>query len=163
MYFSNLDGSWNDDEDEFWGEPDEIDAYSEIAVGRMCVDADNEVANMVTKHIFYQNNPVEDDILKGVMAGEALDDWTFGGNCKDQIATSGYYDGYETTGFPADFNINTFYERDEGFTKYDLFDEFSQTGINLINHLGHSNTGYRRCIMQILQKRILLIQVLTGD
>ena len=144
MYFSNLDGNWNNDGDGNWGEYGEIDEYAELAIGRMCIDSVSEVATMVNKHILYQNSPVEEDIVKAVMVGEELNSspQTNGGTYKDQIVDGGYYDGYSTTGFSANINTNTFYDRDGGWSKYDLFDEFSDEGINLLNHLGHSSPTY---------------------
>ncbi|MCK4236735.1 MAG: hypothetical protein KAX38_06425, partial [Candidatus Krumholzibacteria bacterium] len=44
-YFAALDGSWNDDGDSLWGEPGEEDFYSEIAIGRACVDTPEEIAH----------------------------------------------------------------------------------------------------------------------
>ncbi|MCF7912559.1 MAG: T9SS type A sorting domain-containing protein [Candidatus Cloacimonetes bacterium] len=144
MYFSNLDGTWNTDGDGNWGEQNEIDPYSEVAIGRICVDSPTEVSNAVNKLIMYQNNPVIEDIEKSVMVGEELNNnpQTNGGNYKDQIADGGYYDGYSTEGVSDNFNINYFYERDMNWNKYDLYDEFSDVGINLLNHLGHSSPTY---------------------
>jgi hypothetical protein len=144
MYFSNLDGNWNDDGDNYWGEQNEIDPYSELSIGRMTVDSALEVANYTNKHILYQNAPVEDDIQKAVMVGEELNNspWTYGGTYKDQIVSGGYFDGYSTAGIAGNFNVNYFYDRDGNWNKYDLFNEFSTTGINLLNHLGHSSPTY---------------------
>ena len=144
MYFSNLDGTWNNDGDGYWGEQNEIDPYSEVLIGRICVDSAAEVTNAVNKHILYQNDPVIEDIERVVMVGEELNDnpQTNGGDYKDQIANGGSYDGYYTEGVSNNFNINYFYERDMNWNKYDLFDEFSDTGINLLNHLGHSSPTY---------------------
>lgn len=144
MYFSNLDGTWNQDGDGYWGEQNEIDPYAEVLIGRMCVDSAAEVTNAINKHILYQNDPVIEDITKAVMVGEELNNnpWTYGGNYKDQIVTGGTFDGYYTEGFTDNFEINYFYDRDGGWSKWDIFDEFSDTGINLINHLGHSSPTY---------------------
>ncbi len=144
MYFSNLDGTWNNDGDGNWGEQNEIDPYAELAIGRICADSGEEVTNAINKHIFYQGFPVIEDIERAVMVGEELNDnpQTWGGDYKDQIAEGGYHDGYSTTGISANFNINNFYERDMNWDKYDLYDEFSNVGINLINHLGHSSPTY---------------------
>ena len=144
MYFSNLDGTWDNDGDGYWGEQSEIDPYAELAIGRICVDSPTEVTNAINKLIFYQNSPVVEDIEKTVMVGEELNDnpQTNGGDYKDQIADGGYYDGYSTEGISDNFNINYFYERDMNWNKYDLYDEFSDVGINLLNHLGHSSPTY---------------------
>lgn len=144
MYFSNLDGTWNNDGDGNWGEQNEIDPYAEVLIGRMCIDSASEVLNAIEKHMLYQNDPVIEDITKAVMVGEELNDnpQTNGGDYKDQIADGGTYDGYYTEGIADNFSINYFYERDINWNKYDIFDEFSISGINLLNHLGHSSPTY---------------------
>jgi hypothetical protein len=144
MYFSNLDGTWDNNGNGMWGEQNEIDPYAEVLIGRMTVDSATEVSNAINKHILYQNDPVLADIEKVVMVGENLNNspLTWGGTYKDQIATGGSYDGYYTAGVADNFNINYFYERDMNWNKYTLYDEFSDTGINLLNHLGHSSPTY---------------------
>ncbi|MCF7921028.1 MAG: T9SS type A sorting domain-containing protein [Candidatus Cloacimonetes bacterium] len=142
IYFSNLDGSWNDDGDEEWGEYEEMDVYAEVTIGRMCVDSVEEVANMINKHILYQNDPVEEDIEKAALLGEILDEETYGGASKEEIVTGGYCNYMWLTGISENFIIDRFYDGDETFTIEDIFAEFSETGINILNHIGHSNATY---------------------
>ncbi|MCF7911306.1 MAG: T9SS type A sorting domain-containing protein [Candidatus Cloacimonetes bacterium] len=142
VYYSNLDGTFYDEESGDWGNYGDMDMYSEIAVGRWCVDCANEITIMSTKHINYQNEPVINDICKGLMVGEQLDEWTWGGDYKHEIATGGYFNGYETAGFPAYYSITELYESLGGFENVDIFNEFSNLGTHLVNHLGHSNPTY---------------------
>ena len=64
MYYSCLDGTWNDDNDNKWGEPNEDDLFEEVSIGRLCVDSQTEVNNMTNKLIMYQDEPVVADIEK---------------------------------------------------------------------------------------------------
>lgn len=144
MYYSNLDGNWNNDGDNNWGEYGEMDLYAELDIGRICVDSATEIQNFTNKLIMYQNEPMVDDIEKCLMIGEELNDYpqTNGGDYKDEIALGGTYNGYTTHGIANNFTISYLYERDMNWNKYDAFDQFNNTGINLMNHLGHSSTTY---------------------
>ncbi len=143
MYYSNLDGNWNDDNDNDWGETGEIDYFSEIKIGRISADNPTEVENFTHKIILYENQPVIDDIKKALMLGEQLDDTpTYGGNYKDEIADGSDNNGYHTEAVSSFFEVTKFYERDEGWSKNNLFEQFNQNGIHLLNHLGHSSPTY---------------------
>jgi len=143
LYFSNLDGTWDDNGNGVWGENGEDDLYSEVAIARMSVDAVDEIENLTHKLEMYQNDPVIEDLEKSLMLGELLwDDPTWGGDYKDEIAQGSSNHGYTTTGVSSNFSISYLYERDMSYNKYDIFDQFNNTGINLLNHLGHSNTWY---------------------
>jgi hypothetical protein len=43
MYYSCLDGNWNYDNDNYWGEMPEADLAPEIAIGRICYNDDTEL------------------------------------------------------------------------------------------------------------------------
>jgi len=143
LYYSNLDGTWDNDNDNRYGEPGEEDLYAEVAIGRFCVDNNDEINNMTQKHIRYQDAPVLDDIEKSLFLGEML--WpepTWGGDYKDEVAFGSSNHGYTTVGLSSNFNITFLYERDGYWDKYDVFDQYSNVGVNLRNHLGHSGTTY---------------------
>lgn len=144
MYYSCLDGNWNDDGDNAWGEVDEYDVYSEVSIGRICVDDGTEIENATHKLYMYQNEPVVDDIEKALMVGENLNNnpVTWGATYKDQIAEGSSAHGFTTAAIDEDWNINYLYERDENWNRTDLYNEFNNEGINMLNHLGHSNTTY---------------------
>lgn len=142
MYYACLDGSWNDDGDLRWGEPGEDDLFAEVIIGRFAVEDSVEIAHMTHKQIMYQDQPVVDDIEKALMIGESLDSYTWGGDSKDEVADGSSNHGHVTAGVSANFAVEYLYERDQWWNKTHVFGQFNTTGVNLLNHLGHSNTTY---------------------
>lgn len=142
MYYSCLDGNWNSNGNNRFGEPGEEDIFAEVIVGRMCIDSNAEVENMINKLIKYQDTPVLADIEKALMVGEALDDNTWGGNYKDEVANGSSNHGYVTVGLTPNFSVSRLYEMNGNWTKQQVYQQFNTTGINLLNHLGHSDVGY---------------------
>ena len=55
IYWSNLDSTFNDDEDNYWGEEgdDGFDEYSEMFIGRVTCDEPQDVSNWLTKSFYY--------------------------------------------------------------------------------------------------------------
>ncbi len=73
MYYSNLDGDWNFDGDNTYGEiEDSVDLYSDIYVGRAPCKDTNEVKIFVNKVINYERNPATDYIKKVMLPAEFL-------------------------------------------------------------------------------------------
>lgn len=143
MYYACLDGNWNDDQDNKWGEPGEDDLLAEISIGRLCFDSETELQNIIQKLIRYQDTPVVEDIEKALMLGENLDNVpTWGGDSKDEIANGSSNFEITTAGLPQDYTITFMYDRDMQWNKYNVFKEFSNQGTHLLNHLGHSNVTY---------------------
>ncbi len=142
MYYSNLDGTWNDDGDDKWGEPGEEDLYAELSIGRICADDTTEVNNQTNKLQMYQDSPVINDIEKALMLGEYLWTNTYGGQYKNEVADGSSNHGYTTVGISDNFSISKLYEMNYNWKMGDVFNQFNNTGINLLNHLGHSNTTY---------------------
>ncbi|MBL7047117.1 MAG: T9SS type A sorting domain-containing protein, partial [Candidatus Marinimicrobia bacterium] len=142
MYYACLDGTWNDDGDNKWGEPGEDDLYAEVSIGRICVDSATEIQNHTNKLRMYQNEPVVADIEKALMVGEYLWPGIYGGTYKNEVYQGGTYNGYTTEGVSDNFSISTLYDLDFNWNKYDVFNHFNNVGINLRNHLGHSYVDY---------------------
>jgi len=150
MYYSNLDRvgngngpDWNTNNNNYWGETNEADYYPEIGVGRISADTSVEFTAALNKQMMYQHEPVITDLEEALMVGEQLNDspLTYGGDYKDQIVNGGTYDGFFTAGITNNFNVSTLYERDMYWSENNLFSEMNN-GLNLLNHLGHSNTYY---------------------
>ncbi|MDD2890021.1 MAG: C25 family cysteine peptidase [bacterium] len=61
LYFSDLDGSWNNDGDGIWGEKplngDTLDYYSDVFVGRASVRTKAQVTTFVNKVLTYEKTP----------------------------------------------------------------------------------------------------------
>ncbi len=155
LYYSCLDGPFNFDGDEKWGEPTDgedggdVDLYAEVHVGRACVDDMNDVNNFVAKTVAYINKDPDSEYLKRVcFAGEYLGDFgiaTWGGNYLDQMIDICSADGYETTGFPSEeYTIIKIYDRDwEGnyWPPEEILNQINN-GLHIINHNGHSYYEY---------------------
>ena len=145
MYYSNLDGNWNTDGDDRWAEPSEADLYAELGIGRICADNISKVENHINKLQLYQNAPVVEDIEKALFLGELLFvyyDSIWGGDYKDEVADGSSSYGFTTIGLSDNITCNRFYDRDKYWDKYDVFDEASNNGVNLRNHLGISTVNY---------------------
>jgi hypothetical protein len=144
LYYAALDGTWDGDGDEVWGESGEEDFYSEIAVGRACVDTHDEIAHFIYKTIGYQESPVAAEARTAYLFGEQLysDPLTYGGDELDQLIGTCTAYGFTTTGLPADFDIVKYYERDMGsWVGADVIDAVN-SGTNWLLHSGHTNSSY---------------------
>ena len=155
IYYACLDGPYNFDNDDKWGEPtdgengSDVDLVAEVYVGRACVDNAAEAINFVTKTIAYINKDPEDDYLKNAcFAGEYMGNYgiaTWGGNYMDQLINGSTDDGYTTVGISSnEYNITTLYDRDwpgNNWPKSEIMSIISD-GFHIINHLGHSSYTY---------------------
>ncbi len=143
LYYSCLDGNWNNDGDGYWGEPGEDDLYPEIGVGRACASNATHVQNFVTKVTRYVNSPIVSESGEALMVGELL--WssplTYGGTYKNEIKNGSSANGYTTVGFPGTMNVDTLYDMDATWSKSTLIN-MMENGINIVNHLGHCNVQY---------------------
>lgn len=142
MYYSNLDGNWNNNNNNLWGEWGEDDYYAEVSVGRLCIDSHEKLNNFLNKLVLYQDSPVVDDIEKALMVGESLDSYTWGGNYKDEIAAGTNNHGFSTGGIPENVEVSRLYERDQNWGLTDLKQMYNLFGVSMINHLGHSSVDY---------------------
>ena len=168
QYYSCLDGTFNYDCDEIFGESDDgynggdVDLFAEVSVGRACVSDIQEVINFVTKTIDYLNTDFDDSYLQKVLlAGEFLDfqeENSWGGDALDQLVDFKNSDAQKTYGIPSYFYyIDKLYDRDwpgfdenvpdgTGWQKQDIIDRINEN-IHVINHLGHSDYDYNMRIM----------------
>ncbi len=146
MYYSCLDGTWNADNDNYWGEMYEADLAPELAIGRYCYSNDGEIANFLNKVQSYLIVPVEAELKSAFFTGEWLwDGPTWGGDYMDEMIGGSSAHGYTTVGVPPTWNITTLYDRTYGAAdSWDAMDirPILSTGPNFVNHLGHSNTNY---------------------
>jgi hypothetical protein len=143
LYYSGLDGNWNDNGDDKWGEPDEDDLLPDIAVARMPFSTSTELANMINKSISYQNSPVLGEFRKPFLAGENLysgpDTW--GKDYLDLLIGTHDDNGYTTIGFPEDYNYETMYEFDASWGGSDLIAKINE-GQQFVHHVGHASPQY---------------------
>ena len=131
LYYSDLDGNWNADNDSIYGEVnDEVDLFPDVFVGRAPVDTVEETRIFVNKTLMYEKNPPVDYQLNLTFLAEKL--WsnpiTWGGDAKDVI------DSY----IPSQFTLTKKYERDDNASKAIAIGEMNM-GPHIVNHEGHGN------------------------
>jgi PKD repeat protein len=151
VYYMCLDGDYNYDGDNRYGEPNDgvnggwIDLYAEVYVGRASVDNTDQIDNFVRKTLDYENSDWgSDSYLEEILSvGEYV--WGGAGGwgagyvelCIDHDTDY----GQDTHGIPSDiYTITELYERDMNpdWTDDDLIDEIEE-GMNIMNHLGHAS------------------------
>ena len=144
LYYSALDGTWNDNNNNLWGEIGEDDLLPDVSVARIPASNSTELNSLLNKVISYQNSPVLNELNKPLLAGEDLysNPQTWGGDYLDLLI--GYHEdnGYTTTGIPAEDNIEKLYDRDLGYWSGSTLISKINEGKSFIHHAGHSNTTY---------------------
>jgi parallel beta-helix repeat protein len=143
MYYGNLDGSWDKDNDTIFGEAvyhwngpenatagEEADFFAEVYIGRATVDTPEEAANFVSKTLAYEQTSHASYLNKALMVGQTLDDVTQGANGKDMV----------TDTIPQ-YTITRLYDRDGTYSQTAVVNALN-SGTHIVNHDGHSN--YRR-------------------
>ncbi|HUT02768.1 MAG TPA: C25 family cysteine peptidase [bacterium] len=135
-YYSDLDGSWNADGDEYWGEykEDNIDMYPDVFVGRLPASSLSNIKVLVRKILTYEGvgeDPLPTDYLTSAFFWACkLDEHpTWGGDAKDSIT--------EATIFPPYWTFKTCYDRDGTSGKENVLGAMDD-GYAIINNCGHS-------------------------
>lgn len=100
LYFSDLDGTWNSDGDDTWGElADSVDLYADVAVGRAPVDQINEAWNFVNRTIAYECAAETDHLDDALLIASVMweDPYTDGGVLGDWLTENCIPGFYEVT------------------------------------------------------------------
>jgi hypothetical protein len=138
LYFSDLDGDFNADGDNIWGETsDNVDLYPDVFVGRAPVSSMAECSLLVRKMMIYENvldgTPIPQDYqLKMLYLAEWLDASTDAGLGKNIIDNAYVPSRYDP--------ISKLYESLGNINKQIAVDSMN-TGFAIVNHSGHSNYG----------------------
>ncbi len=143
LYYSALDGTWNDDGDNSWGEIGEDDLLPDVSVARMSFSNQSELNKMLNKTISYQDEPVTGELDQPLLAGEHLwsDPISWGADYLELLIGYQNENGYETTGIPEEDNYDTLYDRNASWNKNQLLAEINE-GKSFIHHSGHANATY---------------------
>jgi hypothetical protein len=143
LYYAALDGTWNDDNNNSWGEIGEDDLLPEIGLGRMCFSNQSELDNMLHKAMTYQTEPVLGEFHKVIMGGEHLYDnpMTNGSQYLELLIGTHDDNGYTTTGIPEDYDFTRLYEEEGNWSGTNLRNAINQ-GTQYVHHDGHANTTY---------------------
>lgn len=130
IYFSNLDGDWNANQNEIYGEPtDNVDMLPEVHIGRFPAETQAEFANMFRKTMYYTDNDTYSNNIS-IMFGENLNNnpLTWGGDYKDEVKLL----------IPDDYEMHTQYQRDGTYSSTTVWAAIN-SGANVMNHMGHAN------------------------
>jgi hypothetical protein len=151
IYYACLDGTYNYDNDDLWGEPKDgengknVDLIAEVYVGRAPVGSIEEVDNFVNKTILQINSNYNSGTA--LFVGEYL--WsnpdTWGCDYMDELIDQCKNHMYTTNGIPSDiYTIEKLYDRDHPEHNWPVTDLINMInkGVKMINHLGHSYYGY---------------------
>ncbi len=143
IYYSALDGNWNTDGDELWGEIDEDDLLPEVSVARLPFSNNQELLNMLHKIKMYQENPIVTELNNPLLAGEYLyeNPQTWGSDYLNLLVGNHSDNGYETTGIPENSPYKTLYAKEQEWGQAELLMEIN-SGHPFIHHSGHSSTDY---------------------
>jgi len=154
VYYAGLDGTFNADGDELWGEPrdggdlSDVDLLAEVYVGRAPVGNMEEVNNFVGKTVAFLDGGGYGDGANVLSVGELL--WynpdTYGGDYMDELYDFCNASNVETNGIPSDvFDVQRLYDRDAEYGQWpmnEVWDLLDAGEFDIINHLGHSSYGY---------------------
>ena len=130
IYFSNLDGNWNANQNQIWGETnDNTDLIPEVHIGRFPAETQTEFNNMFRKIQYYVDNNTYSNNY-AVFMGENLNNnpLTWGGDYKDDVAQY----------LPDEYYLQTLYQRDGTYSADNVYNAISN-GAGIMNHMGHSN------------------------
>lgn len=130
IYYSNLDGNWNANSNDIWGEiSDNTDLIPEVHIGRFPAQTQTEFDNMFRKIQYYADNNTFSNNL-AVFMGENLN-WapvTWGGDYKDDVAQY----------LPNSYVLQTLYQRDGTYSESGVWNAINR-GAGIMNHMGHAN------------------------
>ncbi|MBK7030778.1 MAG: hypothetical protein IPH45_16910 [Bacteroidales bacterium] len=140
LYYSALDGNWNTNGDNKWGEPEEDDLLPDVSVGRLSFSDVFELQRMLHKTISYQFTPVPGEFRKVLMAGENLysNPDTWGSDYLELLIGSKADNGYTTVGIPESYTFNKMYDETTNWSGFDLISQLNQ-GYPMLHHSGHAN------------------------
>jgi hypothetical protein len=149
LYFACLDGSWNDDHDQLWGESgpsmDYPDLYAEVYVGRITASSAADAALVIDKIIAYETPAAANYHNRVLLGAEVLfpPDWKpgdlinyNGADIAQFLYALAFQDkplyvtrAYETyMNFPGSIQL----------TRQTMIDSMN-AGFNLVTHIGHGS------------------------
>ncbi len=151
MYYSCLEGNWNNDGDNKYGEPGEEDMTHEVFVSRLPVDNSTELNYCVNKIIKYSEQPVTNQTTNALLTGTFLwDDYgvkVWGADHNEQYVGICRDSGYVTKGFPiSGWSISRLNDKQNGshmaWRDVDFKNRVLTAKPTWINFVGHGNTTY---------------------
>jgi len=143
LYYSGLDGTWNDNGNDRWAEPGEDDLYPEIGIARMPFNNATQLGNMTNKTIRYQQIPVRGEFQTVILGGEKLYDnpYTLGSQYLELLIGEHSDNGYTTVGIDESYDFVRLYEEQGNWSGSKLRAAIN-AGCGYVHHAGHANSDY---------------------
>ncbi len=138
LYYSDLDGTWDANGNDVFGEvDDEIDLYPDVFVGRAPTDHLSDAQNVVGKFLTYERAPPAGHSMDAFFFAEILwaDPYTDSGIGKDMIGSE-HFGAYE----PIERQYESLGNETVASVKSAL-----NAGPHLANHGGHANYAVLGC------------------
>lgn len=132
LYYSDLDGDWNADGDDIYGEvDDDIDMYPDVFVGRASVEDASEATAFVNKILTYEKSAPNGHELDMLFLADVLwtNPYTNSGEGKDEI---------DRLYVPDRFDPITKLYKHLGNENYTSVMNALNSGQNIVNHDGHA-------------------------
>ena len=153
VYYQCLDGNFNFDGDDRWGEHNdgdaggEVDLFAEVYIGRASAETPAEMANFVAKTLRYEQENLQARFRRtALMVGEKMDNnnqpGSYAAPAMEEIRLGSSSAGYATAGFAASplFTNSTLYQTESyDWTVSDLLARINSNSNGIINHCGHAN------------------------
>lgn len=153
LYFACLDGTWNYDNDSYWGERTDgegggdVDLVAEVYLGRASVGNTTEADRFVSKTLQYfgaGGQYLSNILLVGEYLGFGGPS-EYAGNTLDELVDGSDAHEYTTVGIPSTlFSIDKLYERDWPGNDWPMSELVNRinSGLHVVNHLGHGSPDY---------------------
>jgi hypothetical protein len=151
FFYGCLDGTFNYDGDERWGEPTDgegggdVDLAAEVYVGRAPVDNVTEATRFVNKTLWYLSHQ-HAYLAKVLLVGEDMG-WSgiskYSSSYMEELVDGSDAHGYTTVGFPSELlSIDRLYDNPEySWPNSELIARVNNS-VHIINHLGHGNVQW---------------------
>jgi hypothetical protein len=133
LYFSDLDGTWNQDGDGHWGEwpDDNPDMFPDVYVSRYPVVQPSFVDTVVSKTLTYEKEIPAGHTLDALFLGAYLDSSTSGGTAKDRV---------DLLYLPAQFDpITKLYQKFGTISRAAVIAQMNAGNCAVVNHCAHAN------------------------
>ena len=166
FYYSCLDGSWNADGDQIWGESvshyhagtDSVDLRPELRVGRVSAASRGQVNTWVQKYLKYVRDPdvASEYLKKFLLLGEVIDPGNYTPSVPDhQVSNDGASYCFRVIDSLATSPLGSFFQYDQLYERSTYWNERRPTNSRLLNR---PNT-----VASINQGRNIIFHMGHGD
>ena len=143
LYYAGLDGTWNGNGNNLWGEVGEDDLFPEIGVSRIPFNNGGELETMLSKTFSYMTSPVLGEFRQTTFGGEHLGNGYYASSDLERLVGEVTFNGYTTFGYDENiYDINRVYATPSHEWNPDELRDAVRGGTQYVNHFGHAGTDY---------------------